>query len=146
MRTAPATIASARPRNNVAILPTPTDTSMTPLLIRQAKRDAAKLLPAGWFTFMTDETATAGQAYDSLLFCQVGGVPVGHYGLHREPSRQFSVTCLDAEPDEDGEQVERALGLFGTTEEAVRAIRRDLQEAVSNLQRRADRWEAALAD
>ncbi len=65
---------------------------MTPLLIRQAKRDAAKLLPAGWFSFVTDEIAIAGQDHDSLLFCQVGGVPVGHYGLHREPSRQFSLS------------------------------------------------------
>lgn len=121
-----------------------TPSGVSALLIRQAKRDATRLLPGGWFDVMAAEPDTAGQG--GLLFCQVGGVPVGHYGLHREPSRQFSLSCLDAEPDEDGEQVERALGLFGTTEEAVRAIRRDLQEALVTLQRRAERWAAALAD
>ncbi len=123
----------------------PADTSMTPLLIRQAKRDAARLLPAGWFTFVTDETATAGQDYDILHFVQVEGVPVGNYGLHREPSRQFSLVCLDHALDEDGEQVARKLGLFETTEGAVKAILTDLRRAMSELQQQANRWTAALA-
>ena len=123
----------------------PADTSITAATFDQANEAAARLLPPGWFRCILRADIVAGQHYDHLAFLQTDGVPVGDYAVHREPSRQFSLFCLAVEPDEAGNQIERELGLFGSMEGAVAAIRDDLRLTAADLQERAHRWWKALA-
>ena len=103
------------------------------------------MLPAYWFKSQLRADLKEGQHYDNLTYVQTAGIPVGNYSIHREPSRQFSLFCSDNAPDENGNPVERDLGLFETMEEAVQAIRGDLQKALNKLRAQTNRWTAAMA-
>ena len=110
-------------RANIVALAIPADTYVTPFMFDQAV-DAARALPAGWFTTSLVLHEAGGARKDHVMLTRVAGPPVGNFNICRATRGRFIVVHL-GEMDEDGDSPES--GPYRTIEAAVEAIRADVE-------------------